>query len=239
MRRIEDEAARMGILVEDLLMLARLDEVAEAPHAAVDLAALAVDAVADARATAPDRDITLEWAGRRAVTIARGLSVLGDVPPAAPGARQPPAQRARAHAGRDADRGLRRRRRRRLPPRGSRPRAGAPVDDPDALFERFWRAEGGRERGKAGAGLGLAIVAAIVDAHGGEVAAANAPGGGAVLRCGCRRPRTIRPRATGPRSRPERRPRAAPRRAAGTHARRASGALGPARRRRPRAARPR
>jgi two-component system OmpR family sensor kinase len=58
---------------------------------------------------------------------------------------------------------------------------GLPSDDPQALFERFWRAEGGRERGKAGAGLGLAIVAAIVDAHGGEVAAANAPGGGAVF----------------------------------------------------------
>ena len=58
---------------------------------------------------------------------------------------------------------------------------GLPSDDPDALFERFWRAEGGRERGRAGAGLGLAIVAAIVDAHGGSVGAANAPEGGAVF----------------------------------------------------------
>jgi two-component system OmpR family sensor kinase len=56
---------------------------------------------------------------------------------------------------------------------------GLPTDDPNALFERFWRAEGGRERGRAGAGLGLAIVAAIVDAHGGSVRAANAPDGGA------------------------------------------------------------
>jgi two-component system, OmpR family, sensor kinase len=58
---------------------------------------------------------------------------------------------------------------------------GLPTDDPDALFERFWRAEGGRERGKGGAGLGLAIVAAIVDHHGGHVSAANADGGGAVF----------------------------------------------------------
>jgi anti-anti-sigma factor len=49
---------------------------------------------------------------------------------------------------------------------------GLPTADADALFDRFWRAEGGRERGKAGAGLGLAIVAGIVEAH-------NAPGGGA------------------------------------------------------------
>jgi two-component system, OmpR family, sensor kinase len=54
---------------------------------------------------------------------------------------------------------------------------GLPGDDPDALFERFWRAEGGRERGKGGAGLGLAIV----DAHGGRVSAGNAPDGGAVF----------------------------------------------------------
>jgi two-component system OmpR family sensor kinase len=47
------------------------------------------------------------------------------------------------------------------------------------LFERFWRAEGGRERGKGGAGLGLAIVAAIVAAHSGSVKASNADGGGA------------------------------------------------------------
>jgi two-component system OmpR family sensor kinase len=49
------------------------------------------------------------------------------------------------------------------------------------LFERFWRAEGGRERGKGGAGLGLAIVAGIVAAHGGTVSAANAEGGGAAF----------------------------------------------------------
>ncbi|MCW3022930.1 MAG: histidine kinase, partial [Conexibacter sp.] len=57
---------------------------------------------------------------------------------------------------------------------------GLPTDDDDgALFDRFWRAEHGRERGKAGAGLGLAIVSGIVAAHDGSVSAENAPGGGA------------------------------------------------------------
>jgi two-component system OmpR family sensor kinase len=50
------------------------------------------------------------------------------------------------------------------------------------LFERFWRAEGGRVRGKAGTGLGLAIVAAIVEAHDGSVTAADVPDGGARFR---------------------------------------------------------
>jgi two-component system OmpR family sensor kinase len=58
---------------------------------------------------------------------------------------------------------------------------GLPTDDTDALFERFWRADPGRERGRGGAGLGLSIVVAIVDAHGGSVQAASAPGGGAVF----------------------------------------------------------
>jgi two-component system, OmpR family, sensor kinase len=58
---------------------------------------------------------------------------------------------------------------------------GLPPGDPAALFDRFWRAEGGRERGRGGAGLGLAIVAAIVGAHHGEVGARDADGGGAAF----------------------------------------------------------
>jgi two-component system OmpR family sensor kinase len=56
-------------------------------------------------------------------------------------------------------------------------RAASPL----ALFERFGRAEGVRDGGRAGAGLGLAIVAAIVDAHDGTVSAGDAPGGGAAF----------------------------------------------------------
>jgi two-component system OmpR family sensor kinase len=169
MRRIEDEAARMGVLVEDLLTLARLDEVRSAPHGPVDLAALAHDAVDDARATAPDREITLAAEPARVTGDADQLrQVLGNL-----------LRNALVHtpAGTpievSVDGSVR------LEVRDHGP--GLPGADPAALFERFWRAEGGRERGKGGAGLGLAIVAGIVEGHGGTVTAANAPDGGATF----------------------------------------------------------
>jgi two-component system OmpR family sensor kinase len=171
MRRIEDEAARMGMLVEDLLSLARLDEVPEAPHSRLDLAALVRDAVDDGRAAVPGRDISLQTDGRAEVVGDRDQlrQVLGNL-----------LRNAFVHtpdgtaievtlerAGEDV----------RLEVRDHGP--GLPTSDAEALFERFWRSEAGRERGRGGAGLGLAIVAAIVDAHGGEVRAGNALGGGA------------------------------------------------------------
>jgi two-component system OmpR family sensor kinase len=171
MRRIEEEAGRMGVLVEDLLSLARLDEVADAPHVAVDVAALVRDAVDDARATAPARAISAHVDGP--------VTVLGD----AFQLRQvlanllrnalvhTPAQAA-IEVGLGHDAGTVR-----VEVRDHGP--GLPSTDAAALFERFWRAEGGRKRGPGGSGLGLAIVAAIVAAHGGRVSAANAPGGGA------------------------------------------------------------
>ena len=173
MRRIEDEAARMGVLVEDLLTLARLDEVADAPHSDVDLAHLAEDAVQDARATAPDRAIDVHADGAAVVLgDAHQLrQVLGNLIRNAL-VHTPAGSSIDVTVGR-GDGEVR------LEVRDHGP--GLPTDDPDALFERFWRAEGGRERGKSGAGLGLAIVAAIVAAHGGRVSAANADGGGAAF----------------------------------------------------------
>jgi two-component system OmpR family sensor kinase len=171
MRRIEEEAARMGVLVEDLLTLARLDQVADVPHAEVDVSRLVGDAVDDARATAPEREITSRANGPATVMgDAHQLrQVLGNLirnalvhTPAGT-----PIEVGLARDGPDV----------RLEVRDHGP--GLPTGDPAELFERFWRSEGGRERGRAGAGLGLAIVAGIVDAHGGRVDAANAAGGGA------------------------------------------------------------
>jgi two-component system OmpR family sensor kinase len=168
MRRIEDEGARMGVLVEDLLTLARLDEVREAPHTEVDMAKLARDAVDDTRATAPDRDVSLH--------VERPATVLGDPDQL----RQVLAnllRNALVHTPEGAPIEVSVKPGVRVEVRDHGP--GLPTEDPDALFERFWRAEGGRERGKGGAGLGLAIVAGIVSAHGGSVRAENASGGGA------------------------------------------------------------
>src|SRR6478672_2796442 len=171
MRRIEEEAARMGVLVEDLLTLARLDEIADAPHTEVDLGRLVGDAVDDARATAPDRDIERHVDG--------DTVVMGD----AHQLRQVLAnllRNALVHTPAETPIEVSATREEgavRLEVRDHGP--GLPTDDPSAIFERFWRSEGGRKQGRAGAGLGLAIVAGIVDAHRGRVEATNASGGGA------------------------------------------------------------
>jgi two-component system OmpR family sensor kinase len=173
MGRIEDESARMGALVENLLTLARLDQVPDVARRQVNLSELARDAADDARAIAPDRDVDLR--AEPDVTVMGDQShlrqVIGNLmrnalvhTPAGT-----PVELTVRRTGEDAllevrDHGH-----------------GLPTDDTDVLFERFWRAEAGRERGRAGAGLGLSIVAAIVDAHGGRVSAANAEGGGAAF----------------------------------------------------------
>ena len=75
---------------------------------------------------------------------------------------------------------------------------GLPPGDPNAVFERFWRDSAARGRDDGGAGLGLAIVAALVNAHGGTVDAANPPGGGALFTV--RLPAARRPTSPAPRS---------------------------------------
>ncbi len=172
MTRIEDESARMGVLVEDLLALARLDEVRDAHREPVDLAALAADAVDDARAVAPDREIALESGDESLVLdgdpgqLRQVLSNLLRNALVHTPAGTPIEVAARRSGGELV-----------LEVRDHGP--GLPPGDPAELFERFWRADPARGRGRAGAGLGLSIVAAIVAAHGGRAEAADAEGGGA------------------------------------------------------------
>jgi two-component system OmpR family sensor kinase len=173
MSRIEDESARMGVLVEDLLALARLDEIRDAHREPVDLTDLASDAVDDARAVAPGRAIELRGDGNGDVVVDGDPDQLRQV--LANLVRNAlvhtpegtPIEVSVATAGADAT----------LAVRDHGP--GLPTDDPSELFDRFWRADPARGRGRAGAGLGLAIVAGIVHAHGGRAEAADAEGGGA------------------------------------------------------------
>jgi two-component system, OmpR family, sensor kinase len=174
MARIEAEAARMGVLVENLLLLARLDELPEMRLVPVDLRELAEHAMQDTRAVAPEREARL--------TANDAVQVLAD-----PGQlRQvlanltrnavihtPPGTAIELNVRREGEHAV-------LEVRDHGP--GLPADAGDQVFDRFWRTEGGRSRGRGGSGLGLAIVKAIVEAHHGEVHAGNAPDGGAVFR---------------------------------------------------------
>jgi two-component system OmpR family sensor kinase len=174
MSRIEAESARMGVLVEDLLALARLDEVRDIRRESVDIAALAGDAVDDARVVAPEREIELRTADGNGAVVLDGdpgqlRQVLANLmrnalvhTPAGT-----PIEVSVAGDGGHA----------RVEVRDHGP--GLPPGDPTELFERFWRSDPGRGRGRAGAGLGLSIVAAIVAAHGGRAEAADAADGGA------------------------------------------------------------
>ena len=173
MRRIEDESKRMGVLVEDLLTLARLDEAPALSRAPVDLAVLARDAVEDAHAMAPQRPIDLHAPEPAIVSgdshrlrqvlanlLRNALVHTPDGTPIEVSLEQD--EQSVSVSVRDHGPGL-------------------PDASPQLLFDRFWRAEGGRERGRAGAGLGLSIVGSVVDAHGGRVSASNAEGGGALF----------------------------------------------------------
>ena len=185
MRRIEDEAARMGVLVEDLLLLARLDEQRPGRSEPVDLTVLAGDAVHDARGLDATRRVTLTGLepGRgpqTAVVIgddARLRQVVANLvgnavrhtPAGTPVevavglSSSGPGQRAVLEV-RDHGPGI------------------AP-EAADKVFERFYRIDASRQRGKGGgSGLGLSIVAAVVAAHGGEVGVAQTPSGGATFR---------------------------------------------------------
>ena len=178
MQRVEAEAARMGVLVEDLLTLARLDQQRPLNIAPVDLLTLAADAVQDARMVAPDRPIDLNVA-RGAAFIVDGdeprlRQVIGNLMNNAL-THTPPGTPVRVKIASGAlDSGM--------PAvvidvEDSGP--GMAADQARRVFERFYRADEARNRAAGGTGLGLAIVAGLVAAHGGTVSVRTAPGQGA------------------------------------------------------------
>ena len=171
MRRIEDEAARMGLLVEDLLLLARLDQGRPLERQPVDLVTVAGDALADLSAVDPARPVTYEHPDSLVVTgdEARLRQVAGNL---LANARVHTPEGSAVHVRVRADDG-----RAILEVADEGP--GLPPGEEGRVFERFYRADAARARtgGNGGTGLGLSIVAAIVAAHGGTVQAGSPPRG--------------------------------------------------------------
>jgi two-component system, OmpR family, sensor kinase len=172
-RRIEDEAIRMTGLVDDLLVLARLDQGRPLAREAVDLRDIANDAVADARVVAPRREISLSANGPVVVTgdDTRLRQVLGNLMRNA--LVHTPQQTAIEVAVATED-GLGR-----MSVADHGP--GLDEDDVARIFEPFYRADPSRSRDSGGAGLGLSIVSAVVSAHGGRVKVTKTDGGGATF----------------------------------------------------------
>jgi two-component system OmpR family sensor kinase len=188
MRRIEQEAARMGVLVEELLLLARLDEGRVLDREPVDLTQLAADAVADARIVAPGRDVSLEQSGP--VVVSGDESRLRQVVTNL-------VVNALRHAGDEA--------RVKVSTGVTDGRAVIEVSDDGVgmtsavaghVFEPFYRPKDERGQGEATTGLGLSIVAAIAEAHDGDVDLQTAPGQGARFRV--RLPLAAPPEAVAP-----------------------------------------
>jgi two-component system OmpR family sensor kinase len=183
-RRIEDEASRMGLLVEDLLLLARLDMERPLTLTALELRVIANDAVTAARVVGPDREITLDIAEGAGPLVVSGdesrlrqvvanlmTNALVHTPAGTPvwlRLRREAAEAVLEVA--DAGPGL------------------AP-EQVEHVFERFYRADAARTRRDGGAaaptsgtGLGLAIVAALTAAHRGTVEVESRPGQGTTFR---------------------------------------------------------
>ena len=170
MRRVNEEAQRMGALVEDLLLLARMDQDQRLERAPVRLDVLATDAVNDARAVDPDRPIGLlvepctvegdEGALRQVV----GNLVTNAL------VHTPPRTVVRVSVTAADDGKVR------LDVADEGP--GMPPDVAERVFERFYRADPARARAQGGSGLGLSIVAAIAELHGGRASVESTVGEG-------------------------------------------------------------
>jgi two-component system OmpR family sensor kinase len=171
---VRSETARMSLLVEDLLTLARMDEGPSMDRVPIALPSVAADAVAAANAVGPSWPVYLA-AGEPVEIIGdrhRLRQVLDNLL-ANVRAHTPPGTTAVVRvtgAGTDAlvevaDTG-----------------PGLPPGQAEKVFERFYRLDPSRSRAHGGAGLGLSIVAAIVAAHGGQVSASGGEGSGATFR---------------------------------------------------------
>ena len=163
--KVEEEAARMTALVEDLLLLARLDAGRPLAQERVDLTRLLLEAVADARVVAPDHHWHLELDDDMPIEVTGDADRLHQVVTnlLTNARKYTPAGTTVTVAVHDT---------------GFEVRDDGPGFPPDLVpvaFERFSRGDASRHR-EGGLGLGLALVQAIVQAHGGTVALTSEPG---------------------------------------------------------------
>ncbi|MFC4071384.1 sensor histidine kinase [Actinoplanes subglobosus] len=182
MGRIEAESARMAVLVEDLLRLARMDQQRTLDLRRIDLLEIAADTIRDAHVRVPDRQVLLAGLSDEEDTF-EPATVLGDDH----GLRQvvtnlvanalshtPAGTTVTVRVGVDGDDAV-------LEVCDNGP--GVPAEHAPRIFERLYRADSSRSRARGGgSGLGLAIVAAIVRQHAGRVELRATPGGGATFR---------------------------------------------------------
>jgi two-component system, OmpR family, sensor kinase len=174
MRRIEEAGERMGALVEELLLLAQLDQGLPLEHEPVDVSAVVEAAVDAARAADPERPVEVDSQSSLVVlgTESRLRQVLDNLltnarvhTPAGTPIHVRLAAEGASAALEVADEG-----------------PGVPADEADRIFERFYRTDRSRTRSHGGVGLGLAIVRSVVEAHAGAVGYRARPGGGSVFR---------------------------------------------------------
>src|ERR671918_2805328 len=174
MRRIEQEGERMGELVEELLLLARLDQGLPLERQPVDLPAVVAAAVDAARAADPGRPIDVDSQKRVVVlgTESRLRQVVDNLH-----------TNARVHTPAGTPIHVR------LAPANEEvvlevadEGPGVPAEEADRIFERFHRTDRSRTRSQGGVGLGLAIVRSLVEAHGGAVGYRARPRGGSIFR---------------------------------------------------------
>lgn len=168
--RIESEATRMGVLVDDLLMLASFDGGRPLHQGPVDLSRIAADTGSDLRAIEPERPVAVEAPAPVVVVgdesrlrqVAANLvsNVRRHTPPATPVTLRARAE-GRMGVIEVADRG-----------------PGMTEEQAARVFDRFYRVSKARSRAMGGAGLGLSIVASIAEAHGGQASVVTALGAG-------------------------------------------------------------
>ncbi|MEV4130711.1 HAMP domain-containing sensor histidine kinase [Dactylosporangium sp. NPDC049742] len=181
--RIEHHATRMGLLVDDLLLLARMDQQRPLEKKPVDLLALATDAMIDARVTAHHHKLRLRTLGggdddvdlEEPVVLgdeARLRQVLQNLITNAL-THTPAGTEVTVFVGTEGRDAI-------LEVADNGP--GMTQEDADRVFERFYRTDPSRTRALGGSGLGLSIVSALVTAHGGKVTLRTAPGEGAAFR---------------------------------------------------------